>query len=167
MSHQAVVRLTGAGHGMKAQASSQDRPSPYCRRPAAATTTWMARWASRRASASHEPSLAAGGVGGMHWTTRETEGGFMLLLCFPGFEPAWLLQKSGSFWIQAPRADYVPNWQKLITQFSGVETDSGSCLAFAPQVRPSNGPEHGELQLPHLDVPTETQAGNRDLSLPN
>ncbi|CAJ1342625.1 unnamed protein product, partial [Effrenium voratum] len=32
-------------------------------------------------------------------------------------------------------ADYVPNWQKLITQFNGVETDSGSCLAFAPQVR--------------------------------
>jgi len=36
-------------------------------------------------------------------------------------------------------ADYVPQAQKLITQFNGVETDSGSCLAFAPSSRRGSG----------------------------
>ncbi|CAE7886911.1 FCPA [Symbiodinium necroappetens] len=35
--------------------------------------------------------------------------------------------------------DYVPQVHKLITQFSGVETDSGSCLAFAPSIRGGPG----------------------------
>ncbi|CAE7573832.1 FCPA [Symbiodinium sp. CCMP2592] len=36
-------------------------------------------------------------------------------------------------------SDYVPQVHKLITQFNGVETDSGSCLAFAPSVRGGPG----------------------------
>ncbi|CAE7356270.1 FCPA [Symbiodinium natans] len=57
-------------------------------------------------------------------------------------------------------ADYVPQEHKLITQFNGVETDSGSCLAFAPSVRggPGNTVEPRDWQTPGRqsdNVPSE------------
>ncbi|CAE7498035.1 FCPA, partial [Symbiodinium pilosum] len=57
-------------------------------------------------------------------------------------------------------ADYVPQEHKLITQFNGVETDSGSCLAFAPSVRggPGNTVQPRDWQTPGRqsdNVPSE------------
>ncbi|CAE7249482.1 pol, partial [Symbiodinium necroappetens] len=56
-------------------------------------------------------------------------------------------------------ADYVPQVHKLITQFNGVETDSGSCLAFAPSVRNGPGntvqPRDWQTPGPQSNVPQE------------
>ena len=54
----------------------------------------------------------------------------------------------------------MPQEHKLITQFGGVETDSGSCLAFAPSVRggPGNTVQPRDWQTPGRqsdNVPSE------------